>query len=94
MLWSDRVRSADPANFSMVVEAGCVLETVQQAAEQHDLIFPLSLGAQGSCQIGGNVATNAGGVNVLRYGMARDLVLGSGPARWPGLGRAEGAAQE
>jgi FAD/FMN-containing dehydrogenase len=72
----DRVRSADPANFSIVVEAGCVLQTVQRAAEQHDLIFPLSLGAQGSCQIGGNVATNAGGVNVLRYGMARDLVLG------------------
>src|SRR3954463_16106870 len=66
----DRVRSADPANFSMVVEAGCVLETVQRAAERFDLIFPLSLGAQGSCQIGGNVATNAGGVNVLRYGMA------------------------
>ena len=72
----DRVRSADPANFSIVVEAGCVLQTVQRAAERHDLIFPLSLGAQGSCQIGGNVATNAGGVNVLRYGMARDLVLG------------------
>ena len=72
----DRVRSADPANFSMVVEAGCVLEAVQRAAEEHDLVFPLSLGAQGSCQIGGNVATNAGGVNVLRHGMARDLVLG------------------
>ena len=72
----DRIRSADPTNFSMVVEAGCVLEAVHRAAEQHDLIFPLSLGAQGSCQIGGNVATNAGGVNVLRYGMARDLVLG------------------
>ena len=69
----DRIRSADPTNFSMVVEAGCVLETVQRAAERHNLIFPLSLGAQGSCQIGGNVATNAGGVNVLRYGMARDL---------------------
>ena len=72
----DRVRSADPANFSMVAEAGCVLEAVQRAAEEHDLMFPLSLGAQGSCQIGGNVATNAGGVNVLRHGMARDLVLG------------------
>jgi FAD/FMN-containing dehydrogenase len=72
----DCVRSADPANFSIVVEAGCVLEAVQRAAERHDLVFPLSLGAQGSCQIGGNVATNAGGVNVLRYGMARDLVLG------------------
>jgi FAD/FMN-containing dehydrogenase len=72
----DRLRSVDPLNFSMVAEAGCVLATLQRAAETHDLHFPLSLGAQGSCQIGGNVATNAGGVNVLRYGMARDLVLG------------------
>ncbi|MFC7610787.1 FAD-binding oxidoreductase [Teichococcus aestuarii] len=72
----DRIRSVDPLNFSMVAEAGCVLERLHRAAEEHDLHFPLSLGAQGSCQIGGNVATNAGGVNVLRYGMARDLVLG------------------
>ena len=72
----NRVRSVDPGNFSIVAEAGCVLQAVHQAAEQHEMMFPLSLGAQGSCQIGGNVATNAGGVNVLRYGMARDLVLG------------------
>jgi len=72
----DRVRAVDPVNFSMVAEAGCVLAELHRVAEQHDLHFPLSLGAQGSCQIGGNVATNAGGVNVLRYGMARDLVLG------------------
>jgi len=72
----NKVRSIDPANFSMVVEAGCILESVQAAAAAADRLFPLSLGAQGSCQIGGNVATNAGGVNVLRYGMTRNLVLG------------------
>jgi FAD/FMN-containing dehydrogenase len=72
----NRVRSIDAANFSMTVEAGCVLANVQRAADMADRFFPLSLGAEGSCQIGGNLATNAGGVNVLRYGMARDLVLG------------------
>jgi FAD/FMN-containing dehydrogenase len=72
----NRVRAIDPINFSAVVEAGCILEAVHRATAEHDLIFPLSLGAQGSCQIGGNVATNAGGINVLRYGMMRDLVLG------------------
>ena len=72
----NRVRDVDPLGFSMTVEAGCILEAVQQAAEAADLYFPLSLSAQGSCQIGGNIATNAGGINVLRYGMTRDLVLG------------------
>ncbi|MGA2024428.1 MAG: FAD-binding oxidoreductase [Steroidobacteraceae bacterium] len=72
----NRVRAIDAANFSMTVEAGCVLANVQRAADAADRYFPLSLGAEGSCQIGGNLATNAGGVNVLRYGMARELVLG------------------
>jgi len=72
----NRIRALDAANFSMTVEAGCVLAHVQQAAEAAERYFPLSLGAQGSCQIGGNLATNAGGLNVVRYGMARDLVLG------------------
>ncbi|MDR5907370.1 FAD-binding oxidoreductase [Franzmannia qiaohouensis] len=72
----DRVREIDPINFSMVVDAGCILDNVKQAATEHDCDFPLSLGAQGSCQIGGNIATNAGGLNVLRYGMMRELVLG------------------
>lgn len=72
----NRVRAVDAADFSMVAEAGCVLQDLHRAAEAQDRHFPLSLGAQGSCQIGGNIATNAGGVNVLRYGMARDLVLG------------------
>ncbi|MGB5626340.1 MAG: FAD-binding oxidoreductase [Woeseiaceae bacterium] len=72
----NRIRDVDPFNFSMEVEAGCVLAAIQDAARSVDRIFPLSLGAEGSCQIGGNLATNAGGVNVIRYGTARALVLG------------------
>jgi FAD/FMN-containing dehydrogenase len=70
------IRSIDPANYSMVVEAGCILADVQRAAAAVERFFPLSLGAEGSCQIGGNLSTNAGGVNVLRYGMMRELTLG------------------
>ena len=72
----NRVREIDPLNDTITAEAGCVLEAVQNAALEVERLFPLSLGAQGSCQIGGNLSSNAGGVNVLRYGMARDLVLG------------------
>jgi FAD/FMN-containing dehydrogenase len=72
----NRIRSLDADNFSMVAEAGCVLAQVQAAAEAAERFFPLSLGSQGSCQIGGNLATNAGGLNVVRYGMTRELVLG------------------
>ena len=72
----DRLRSVDAANFCLVAEAGCVLARVQQAAGAVGRHFPLSLGSEGSCQIGGNLATNAGGTAVLRYGMMRDLVLG------------------
>ncbi|MDB5929430.1 MAG: FAD-binding oxidoreductase [Polaromonas sp.] len=72
----NRVRAIDPLNNTMTVEAGCVLQTIQALAVEHDRLFPLSLGAEGSCQIGGNIATNAGGVQVLRYGNTRDLVLG------------------
>jgi FAD/FMN-containing dehydrogenase len=72
----NRIRSIDPLNYAMTVEAGCVLQTLQRAAEDADRLFPLSLGAEGSCQIGGNLSTNAGGVAVLKYGNARDLVLG------------------
>jgi FAD/FMN-containing dehydrogenase len=72
----NRVRSIDRENFSLTAEAGCVLAAVQQAADQADRFFPLSLGSEGSCQIGGNLSTNAGGLNVVRYGMTRDLVLG------------------
>lgn len=72
----NRIRNVDPRDFSAEVEAGCVLASIQEAAAAVDRIFPLSLGAEGSCQIGGNLATNAGGVNVIRYGTARSLVLG------------------
>ena len=71
-----RIRGIDSANLTMTVEAGCVLQTVQDAAAAKDLLFPLSLAAEGSCTIGGNLATNAGGTQVLRYGNARELCLG------------------
>ena len=72
----NRVRGIDRANLTMTVEAGCVLQTVQQTAADAGLLFPLSLAAEGSCTIGGNLATNAGGTQVLRYGNARELCLG------------------
>jgi FAD/FMN-containing dehydrogenase len=72
----NRVRSIDTANDTVTVEAGCVLQAVQQAALEHARLFPLSLAAEGSATIGGNLATNAGGTQVLRYGNARDLTLG------------------
>ena len=72
----NRIRNVDAMNNTMTVEAGCVLVNIQQAAAEADRLFPLSLGGEGSCQIGGNLSTNAGGVNVLRYGNTRDLVLG------------------
>ena len=70
------VRLVSAADFTMIVEAGCVLEDAKRAAEAEDCILPITFGAQGSCRIGGNVSTNAGGFNVLHYGMTRDLVLG------------------
>jgi FAD/FMN-containing dehydrogenase len=72
----NRVRNVDVADASMTVDAGCILADIQQAARDVGLVFPLSLGAEGSCQIGGNIATNAGGINVIRYGTARQQVLG------------------
>lgn len=72
----NRIRTVDPLDYSLVAEAGCILADVQRAAEEADRLFPLSLGSEGSCQIGGNLSTNAGGTSVLRYGMMRDLVLG------------------
>jgi FAD/FMN-containing dehydrogenase len=72
----NHILAVDPAGDYITVEAGVILADVQKAAETADRLFPLSLGAEGSCRIGGNIATNAGGVNVLRYGMTRDLVLG------------------
>jgi FAD/FMN-containing dehydrogenase len=72
----NRVRELDAANRTLTVEAGCVLQTVQDVAREAGFLFPLSLAAQGSCTIGGNLATNAGGTQVLRYGNTRDLCLG------------------
>jgi len=71
-----RIRGIDVGNASLTAEAGCVLADVQAAAAQAGLLFPLSLAAEGSCTLGGNLATNAGGTQVLRYGNARDLCLG------------------
>jgi FAD/FMN-containing dehydrogenase len=71
-----RIRAVDPGNFTMTVEAGCILAHLHEAAAEVDRLFPLSLGAEGSCQIGGNLSTNAGGIAVLRYGNTRELVLG------------------
>ncbi len=70
------VREIDAANLTITVEAGCVLQNVQEAAQRAGLLFPLSLAAEGSCTIGGNLATNAGGTQVVRFGNARDLCLG------------------
>jgi FAD/FMN-containing dehydrogenase len=72
----NRILEVDTIGYTMTVEAGAVLKTIQEAAAEHDRLFPLSLGAEGSCTIGGNLSTNAGGVQVLHYGNARNLVLG------------------
>jgi FAD/FMN-containing dehydrogenase len=87
----NRVRAVDPLNLALTAEAGCVLQAVQQAAADHDLLFPLSLAAEGTCTVGGNLATNAGGTQVLRYGNARELCLGVEVVTpqgevWDGLG--------
>jgi FAD/FMN-containing dehydrogenase len=71
-----RIRAVDPVGHTLTVEAGVTLQQVQEAAQAADRLFPLSLAAQGTCTIGGNLATNAGGVQVLRYGNARELCLG------------------
>jgi FAD/FMN-containing dehydrogenase len=72
----NRIVEVDALGYTMTVEAGVILKTIQETAAQHDRLFPLSLAAEGSCTIGGNLATNAGGVQVLHYGNARQLVLG------------------
>lgn len=79
VLWlgrMNRVRDFNEVDGCIVVEAGAVLQRIQELAAEHDYFFPMSLGAEGSCQIGGNISTNAGGTAVLRYGPMRDLVLG------------------
>jgi FAD/FMN-containing dehydrogenase len=72
----NRIRAVDPINRTMTVDAGCILHDIQQAASSQGMLFPLSLAAEGSCTIGGNLSTNAGGTGVLRYGNTRELCLG------------------
>jgi FAD/FMN-containing dehydrogenase len=86
----NRVREIDAANLTLTAEAGCVLQALQEAASAQGLLLPLSLAAEGSCTIGGNLATNAGGTQVLRWGNARELCLGlevvtAGGDIWQGL---------
>ncbi len=71
-----RIRKVEPLDYAITVESGCVLADIQAAADAVERLFPMSLGSEGSCQVGGNLSTNAGGTAVLRYGMMRDLVLG------------------
>ncbi|HCE09240.1 MAG TPA: hydroxyacid dehydrogenase, partial [Oxalobacteraceae bacterium] len=87
----NRIRVTDTVNNTMTVEAGCILENVQNAAAAAGRLFPLSLAAEGSCTLGGNLATNAGGTAVLRYGNTRELCLGLEVVTpqgeiWSGLG--------
>jgi FAD/FMN-containing dehydrogenase len=84
------IRAVDPAGNTLIAEAGAALKSVQEAAAAADRLFPLSLASEGTCEIGGNIATNAGGIHVLRYGSMRDLVLGveavfAGGEVWHGL---------
>jgi FAD/FMN-containing dehydrogenase len=72
----NEIEQINPLERTMVVQAGVILQTIQETAEQHGLMFPLDLGGRGSCTIGGNISTNAGGNRVIRYGMTRDMVLG------------------
>jgi len=72
----NKIIDIDSINYTMTVEAGCILSEIQKAAQDVGLMLPLSLAAEGSCQIGGNLSTNAGGMSVLRYGNAKELVLG------------------
>jgi len=72
----NRIRAIDPGNDTITVEAGCILKNVQDAAREAGRLYPMSIGSEGSCTIGGNLSTNAGGNAVLRYGNSRDLVLG------------------
>ncbi|MGB2437277.1 MAG: FAD-binding oxidoreductase, partial [Candidatus Puniceispirillales bacterium] len=72
----NRIRDIDIAGQTITVESGCILDVIKSTATEHDLLFPLDLGARGTCRIGGNLSTNAGGLNVIRYGNMRDLTLG------------------
>ncbi|MDH3641717.1 MAG: FAD-binding oxidoreductase, partial [Gammaproteobacteria bacterium] len=72
----NQIEEINPVDRTMVVQSGVILQLLQEAADEHELMFPLDLGGRGSCTIGGNISTNAGGNRVIRYGMTRDMVLG------------------
>src|SRR5471032_853172 len=72
----NKILEVDQVGYSMTVEAGVILKTIQETAAENDRLFPLSLGAEGSCTIGGNLSTNAGGTKALAYGVAREMALG------------------
>ena len=72
----NKIRSIDLLGNTISIEGGCVLETILNETDKNDRVFPINLAAKGSCTVGGNLATNAGGINVLKYGLTRDLVLG------------------
>ncbi|MFP3441394.1 FAD-binding oxidoreductase, partial [Pantoea sp. SIMBA_133] len=72
----NQIEEIDPVGSTVLAQAGVTLQRVQEAAQEIDMQFPLDLGARGSCTIGGNIATNAGGIRVIRYGMMRQQVLG------------------
>ena len=73
---NESILELDIHNQTLIAQSGCILSNIQNKAEEHGFLFPLSMGAEGTCQIGGNLSTNAGGVNVLKYGMSRELVMG------------------
>ena len=72
----NKIRKIDELGFSVIVESGCILEDIQNFIRKKNMIFPISMGSRGSCQIGGNIATNAGGLNVIKYGLLRHNILG------------------
>ena len=72
----NQIEEVNPTDRTVIVQSGVILQTLQEEVEKHDLMFPLDLGGRGSCTIGGNISTNAGGNRVIRYGMTRDMVLG------------------
>ncbi len=72
----NKIRKFDGLSFSIIIESGCILEEVQNYVKKKNLVFPISMGSRGTCQIGGNIATNAGGLNVIKYGLLRNNILG------------------
>ena len=72
----NKIRKFNPLSYSIIVESGCILESIQSFVLKNNLVFPISMGSRGTCQIGGNIATNAGGINVIKYGLLRENIIG------------------